>query len=253
MIFDTHAHYDDEAYDDDRDALIEELRAGGVGLIMNACADIGGLKSGAELAKKYPYIYLSAGVHPQDAANMVESDLELIRQAAKNPKTRAIGEIGLDYHYDNTDREIQKKWFLKQAELAKELSLPVMIHDRDAHKDTMEILRYIKNEGGVFHCFSGSVEMAREALDMDMYIAIGGSVTFKNAKTPKEVAAYVPSDRLVIETDSPYLTPTPHRGKRNNSLYLRFVIDTIAELRGEKPEEIERITYENGKRLFNIE
>ncbi len=253
MIFDTHAHYDDEAFDDDRYEVIEKAHESGVGLIMNACADMDGLKSGAELAAKYPYVYISAGVHPQEVGGMTESDIDIIKKAAENEKVKAIGEIGLDYYYENAPRDIQKKWFLRQTELAQELSLPVMIHDRDAHRDTMEILHYAKNEGGVFHCFSGSVEMAREALNMDMYIAIGGSVTFKNSKTPKEVAAYVPSDRLVIETDSPYLTPVPFRGKRNNSSYLRYVVEMLASLRGTDAEEIERITYENGKRLFGID
>jgi len=253
LIFDTHAHYDDEAFDGDRDELLSSLPEGGVGLVMNACTNKESLKTGIALAEKYPFVYTSAGFHPQDLDGLKNSDLELIEQATKNPKVRSIGEIGLDYYYDNSPRDVQKDWFFKQTELALRLRLPVMIHDRDAHKDTLDILHYAKNEGGVFHCFSGSREMAREVLDMDMYIAIGGSVTFKNAKMPKEVAKYIPLNRLVIETDSPYLTPTPFRGKRNNSLYLKYVIEEIAALRGITAEEVERAAYENGMRLFNIE
>lgn len=253
MIFDTHAHYDDDAFDEDRFSLIEDMHKEGVMLIMNACTDIEGLKSGRILAEKYPFVYMSAGVHPHDVGNLCESDMEIIKKAVEYEKVKSIGEIGLDYYYDNSPRDVQKKWFLRQVELAKEVNLPVMIHDRDAHKDTLDILHYAKNEGGVFHCFSGSVEMAREVLDMDMYIAIGGSVTFKNAKMPRAVVEYVPLDKLVIETDSPYLTPVPNRGKRNCSIYLKYVIETIAEIKGLSPEEIEKITYENGKRLFNIE
>ncbi|MCH5185083.1 MAG: TatD family hydrolase [Oscillospiraceae bacterium] len=252
MIFDTHAHYDDSAFDEDRDDILKQIHAGGVELVMNACADIAGLKTGADLAEKYPFVYISAGVHPHDVSNMTEEDIELIRKAAANKKVRSIGEIGLDYYYDNSPRELQKKWFLRQTELARELSLPVMIHDRDAHRDTIDILRHAKNEGGVFHCFSGSKETAREALDMDMYIAIGGSVTFKNSKMPKEIAAYIPLDRMVVETDSPYLTPVPHRGKRNYSLYLKYVTETIAQIRGISADEVERATFENGRRLFGI-
>lgn len=252
MIFDTHAHYDDEAFDEDRDAVLSGLAKEGVGLVLNACANINDLKTGAALAEKYDFIYLSAGVHPQEVADMNEESVSLIKQAAQNPRVRAIGEIGLDYHYDDTPKDIQKKWFSRQVELAQELNLPVMIHDREAHRDTLDILHALKNTGGVFHCFSGSVEMAREVLDMDMYIAIGGSLTFKNAKTPKEVAAYVPLDRLVIETDSPYLAPVPFRGKRNYSAYLSYVVDMLAEIRGMSREEIERVTFENGKKLFGI-
>lgn len=252
MIFDTHAHYDDEAFDEDRDTVLSGLAGEGVGLVLNACASMDDLKTGAFLSEKYDFIYLSAGVHPQEVSDMNEECISLIRQAAKNPRVRAIGEIGLDYHYDDTPKDLQKKWFTRQVELAQELNLPVMIHDREAHRDTLDILHALKNTGGVFHCFSGSVEMAREVLDMDMYIAIGGSLTFKNAKTPKEVAAYVPLDRLVIETDSPYLAPVPFRGKRNYSAYLKYVVAVLAEIRGMSTEEIERVTFENGKKLFGI-
>lgn len=252
MIFDTHAHYDDEAFDDDRDEVLKGLADRGVGLVMNACAGIDDLKTGAALAEKYDFIYLSAGVHPENVSEMSERSIELLKKAAENSRVRAVGEIGLDYHYDDISKDLQKKWFSRQVELAQELNLPVMIHDREAHKDTLDILHALKNEGGVFHCFSGSCEMAREVLDMDMYIAIGGSVTFKNAKMPKEVAAYIPLEKMVIETDSPYLAPTPFRGKRNCSAYLKYVAEMIAQLRGITPEEVERATYENGKRLFNI-
>ncbi len=255
MLFDSHAHYNDEKFDDDRDALLASMPENNVGLIMNSCSSLDEVPLIFGICEKYPFVYASVGVHPHEVGSMTEGDITTLREYAKNPKVRAIGEIGLDYYYDFSPRDIQKKWFARQVELAKELNMPVIIHDRDAHKDCMDILRAcsVRETGGVFHCYAGSVEMAREILDWGMYIAFGGSLTFKNSVRPVEVAKYVPLDRIVIETDCPYLTPVPHRGKRNSSLYIHYVAEKLAEIRGMSAEEIENITYENAKRCFKME
>lgn len=254
MLFDTHAHYTDERFSEDVDEILSSMPANNVGLIMNSCSDIPEIDGILALCEKYPFIYASIGVHPHEAEHMTEKDIDILREYAKNPKVKAIGEIGLDYYYDFSPRDVQKQWFARQIELVKELKLPVIIHDRDAHKDCMDILREhnVRECGGVFHCYAGSVEMAREILDWGMYIAFGGSLTFKKSVKPKEVAKYVPLDRIVIETDSPYLTPEPHRGKRNSSLYVHYVAEKLAEIKGLPIEEIENVTWENGKRLFGI-
>ncbi len=254
MLFDTHAHYTDERFRDDVDEILSSMPENNVGLIMNSCSDIPEIDGILALCEKYPFIYASIGVHPHEAEHMTEKDLDILREYAKNPKVKAIGEIGLDYYYDFSPRDVQKQWFARQVELAKELMLPVIIHDRDAHKDCMDILREhnVRECGGVFHCYAGSVEMAREILDWGMYIAFGGSLTFKKSVKPKEVAKYVPLDRIVIETDSPYLTPEPHRGKRNSSLYVHYVAEKLAEIKGLSIEEIENATWVNGKKLFGI-
>ena len=254
MIFDSHAHYNDARFSEDRDVVLSGLAEQNVGMVMNACAAMEEIEPILALAEKYPFVYASVGVHPHDTVTLCSQDLDRLRKAAKHPKVRAIGEIGLDYFYDNSPREIQKKWFASQLELASELSLPIIIHDRDAHQDTMDILRAhpIPKIGGVFHCYAGSVEMAREILDWGMYIAFGGSLTFKNARRAVENAAYVPLDRILVETDCPYLTPEPYRGKRNDSSYLRYVIAKLSEIKGVPEEEIERITCENAKKCFHI-
>ena len=255
MLFDTHAHYNDEKFAGDRDAVLSSMAENGIGLIMNACSDTSELPDIIGLCEKYSFIYGSAGVHPHEAEKMTENDFELIRKAAAHKKIKAIGEIGLDYFYDFSDREIQKKRFAEQVELAKELGLPVIIHDRDAHKDTMDILRAcgVSGCGGVFHCYAGSTETAREILDWGMYIAFGGSLTFKKSVRPREVAAYVPLDRIVTETDAPYLAPEPQRGRRNDSRYMHFVAAELARIKGVDFETIENATFENGRRLFGIE
>ena len=255
MLFDSHAHYDDEKFDGDRYELLDSMRENNVGYIMNSCSSLSDIPKIFELAERYPFIYLSVGIHPHEVSDTTESDMEALKKACLNPKVKAIGEIGLDYFYDNSPRDLQKKWFVRQIELAEEVSLPIVIHDRDAHGDTMDILKGfdMENIGGEFHCYAGSREMAREILDMGMYIAFGGSLTFKKAVRPREVAAYVPLDRILIETDCPYLTPEPNRGKRNNSIYMKYVVDMLAEIKGVSAEIIENAAMENAKRLFNIE
>ncbi len=255
MIFDSHAHYNDERFTPDRDELLNNMKKNNVGYIMNSCSSLDEIQELYQLSEKYPFIYLSAGIHPHEVSKLTEEDMEKLKLVCKHEKVRAIGEIGLDYYYDNSPRDLQKKWFKRQVEVAKELKLPIIIHDRDAHKDTMDILRDldVRDIGGEFHCYAGSVEMAREILDWGMYIAFGGSLTFKKSVKPAEVLRYTPLDRILIETDCPYLTPEPHRGKRNDSTYLKFVIEKIAEIKNMSVEEIENITLENAKRCFNIE
>lgn len=255
MLFDTHAHYDDEQFDADRDELLSSMPQNNVRLIVNSCAAIEDIPTVTTIAEKYPFVYATAGVHPSDCGELTSSDLDIIEKAAANEKIRAIGEIGLDYYYDDVPKDVQKKWFEAQAQLAKALKMPVVIHDRDAHRDTLDILRAVdvRSTGGVFHCYSGSAEMAREVLDMGMYIAFGGVLTFKNAVRAVDAAKYVPLDRIVLETDSPYLAPVPNRGKRNSSLFIHFVAERLAEIKNISVDEVERVTFENGKKLFNIE
>ncbi|MCC8169580.1 MAG: TatD family hydrolase [Oscillospiraceae bacterium] len=255
MLFDSHAHYNDKRFSEDADEILSSMRENNVGMILNSCSEIAEIPDIFRLCEKYPFMYASIGVHPHEVENLTEKDMDVLREYSKNPKVRAIGEIGLDYFYDFSPRDTQKKWFAEQVELAKELRLPVVIHDRDAHKDSMDILREheVREVGGVFHCYAGSVEMAKEILDWGMYIAFGGSLTFKKSVRPKEVAAYVPLDRIVIETDCPYLTPEPHRGKRNSSFYIHYVAEKLAEIKGIGVEEVENSTFKNAKRLFKIE
>ncbi len=254
MIFDSHAHYNDERFDEDRFDLLRKMPDENVGLIMNSCSEISEIPDILELCEKFDFIYGSVGVHPHCVTDMTEADIDTLSRYSEHEKIKAIGEIGLDYYYDGDYREQQKKWFARQIELSQQLGLPVVIHDRDAHGDCMDILRAYKNNiKGEFHCYSGSVDMAREILDMGMYIAFGGSITFKNAVRPKEVAAYVPLDRLLTETDCPYLTPVPHRGKRNDSRYVIFVIEEIAKIKGIAPATVEEAAFENAKRFFVID
>ncbi|HEX2926481.1 MAG TPA: TatD family hydrolase [Ruminiclostridium sp.] len=254
MIFDTHAHYDDEKFDEDRDSLLKELHENSIAYILNASADLGSLDASMELSGKYDFIYAALGVHPHYAEEMNEEVIEKIRRLSQNSKVVAIGEIGLDYYYDNSPRDIQKYWFERQIELAKELDLPIIIHDRDAHEDTVNIIKKTnaKLVGGIFHCFSGSREMAMDMLKHNLYIAVGGPVTFKNSKKIKEVVEAVPLDKLVVETDCPYLTPEPHRGKRNNSGYLVHTIEKIAEIKGISPAEVSEATLNNAKKVFKL-
>lgn len=255
MLFDTHSHYNDERFKDDVDELLSSMPDNNVGLILNSCSSLDEVPDIFSLCEKYPFMYASVGIHPHEVEFLTDNDIDKLKHFAENPKVKAIGEIGLDYFYDHSPRDLQKKWFAKQIDLAGEIKLPVIIHDRDAHKDCMDILREhnIKDIGGVFHCYAGSVEMAKEILDWGMYIAFGGSLTFKKSVRPIEVAKYVPLDRIVIETDCPYLTPEPHRGKRNSSLYIRYVAEKIAEIKGISLKEVEDATFENGKRCFGIE
>lgn len=254
MFFDTHAHYNDEQFDDNRDELLSSMKENNVGKIMNACASMGELDSIIALVDKYDFMYGAVGVHPSDIGELCESDMDILKKYSQHKKILAIGEIGLDYYYDSSPREVQREWFARQIELAKELKLPIIVHDREAHKDTMDILRacHAEEVGGVLHCFSGSKEMAKEVLDLGMYVAFGGSVTFKNAVKPVEVAQYVPLDMLLLETDAPYLAPVPHRGKRNSSVYLPYVAEKIAELRGISAKEVEEAGMINGMKCFGI-
>lgn len=253
MLFDSHAHYDDARFDADRYELLDMMPQNNVGLIMNACAAMEDIDTIVALCERYAFVYGAVGVHPSDCEALTEADMERLAEVSKHEKIKAIGEIGLDYFYDDAPREVQKKWFARQTELAKELDMPIIVHDRDAHADTMDILRACGAEKGVLHCFSGSREMAREVLDLGLYVAFGGTLTFKNARRAVEAVQYCPLDRILIETDSPYLAPVPMRGQRNSSLFVHYVAEKIAELKGLAVQEVERITFENAKKCFEIE
>ena len=253
-IFDTHAHYDDEDFDTDRYELLESMKEHGVGTIVNIGASMRSCKTTLALAEKYPFVYGALGVHPSDCGTMTEEDIQWIKANAANEKIVAIGEIGLDYYWDNVERDVQKKWFVRQLEIAKETGLPVIIHSRDAAQDTLEIMKaeHKDTTGGVIHCLSYGVEMAREYLNMDYFIGVGGVLTFKNGKKLKEVVEYAPMDKRVLETDCPYLAPVPYRGKRNSSLYLTHVVEEMAAIKGMSVEDVIRVTAENAKRLYRL-
>ncbi len=250
-IFDTHAHYDDECFDEDRFELFDEMLSSSVSGIINCGCTVESSKKSIAFAEKYPQIYAAVGIHPQNAAEESEDALARIGELAKHKRVVAIGEIGLDYHYDYTPKDMQIEYFEKQILLAKELDLPVIVHDREAHQDCVEMLLKHKPQG-VMHCFSGSVETAKQLTDIGFYIGLGGSVTFKNAKKPAEAAASIDIDRLLLETDCPYMTPVPFRGKRNNSALIEYTAEKIAELRGITAQEVIDKARENAYRLFNI-
>lgn len=253
MLFDTHAHYDDESFDADRDAVLTALPEQGVGLILNPGCDVESSRKAVRYAAAYPHVYAAVGIHPENCGGCTAGDLDAIRALAQLPKTVAIGEIGLDYYWtENPPRDFQQQVLRQQLALARELALPVIIHDREAHADTLAIVREFPGVTGVFHCFSGSPEMARELLKMGWYLGFDGPVTYKNARRAPEVAAVTPLDRMLIETDSPYMTPVPYRGRRNDSGYVHLVAEKLAEWKGVTPEEMARVTTENGKRLFRI-
>lgn len=252
MIFDTHAHYDDKAFDEDREELLSSMPLKGVGLILDPGCDVISSKTALALSEKYPYVYAAVGIHPEELGEDPHSALEEIQKLAAHKKCRAIGEIGLDYYWDVSRKEEQKEIFAAQLALACELDLPVIVHDRDAHGDCLEIVSRFPAARGVFHCFSGSAETAEELLQRGWYLGFDGPVTYKNARKALEVLAITPLERLLVETDSPYMSPVPMRGKRNDSSNLVYIINKIAEVKGLAPEEIERITFENGKRLFRI-
>ncbi|MCX7780873.1 MAG: TatD family hydrolase [Negativicutes bacterium] len=253
MLFDSHAHLDDKRFEGERDEIIARAAAAGVTEILNAGADMDSSRRAIKLAAKYPGVYASVGIHPHDAKEAVKDDYEQMAAWAALPKVVAIGEIGLDYYYDHSPRDIQQKVFIRQLDVARQTNKPIIIHDRDAHAD---VLSLVKKEGtgltGVFHCFSGSLEMAREVLKMGYYISIAGPVTFANAAKLKEIARQVPLERLLIETDCPYLTPQPHRGKRNEPAFVRLVAEEIARLRNIEPEALAAATTANARRLFGI-
>lgn len=254
MLFDTHAHLDDSRFDEDRSKVIGQCRDEGVELILNAGCDLRTSLKSIALAKEYDFIYAAVGIHPHDAKSIDKDTLSVISDLAANAKVKAIGEIGLDYHYDFSPRDVQKQRFMEQIDLAKQLKLPIIVHDRESHGDIMDIFKKmnVRGMGGVLHSFSGSVEMARECLKLGFYLSISGPITFKNAIKTVEVVREVPLDMLLIETDSPYLTPVPYRGERNYPGYVRHVAEKLAEIKGISFEEVAQKTLENGKLLFNI-
>jgi len=254
MIFETHAHYDDEAFDIDRDELLKSIQDSDIEYVVNVGASIESCKATLELTRNYKKFYGAIGVHPSDTAELDEEKFGWLKKALQEPKIVSVGEIGLDYYWDTPDREIQKLWFERQMELAKEVKLPAIIHSRDAAADTLDMIKScdLGQVGGVIHCFSYGKEMAKAYLDMGFYLGIGGVVTFKNSKKLKEVVEYTPIEQIVLETDSPYLSPEPNRGKRNTSLNLTYVAKEIATLKGMDYEEVIAITYENAKRMYKI-
>ncbi len=258
MIFDTHAHYDDEAFDGDREALLESMPGLGVGLVVNIGASLRSCRKTIELMDRYSFVYGALGIHPGDCGELTEEDMQWLKVQCIVHRLRgkcvAVGEIGLDYYWNDPEPAIQQKWFRRQLEIAKELSLPVVIHTRDAAQDTITIMKEenAREIGGVIHCYAYSKETARDFLDMGFYFGIGGVLTFKNGRKLKEAVEYLPMDRIVLETDSPYLSPEPNRGKRNSSLNLPYVIQAMAQIKGMGVEDVERITWENACRLYGL-
>ena len=253
MLFDTHAHLNDRAFDPDREALMASFADAGVGLVMNTGCSLESSREVVAMTEKYPWLYASVGSHPDAADEVNGAVLEEYRKLCKlNPKVKAIGEIGLDYHYEDIPREIQQKAFRMQMALAEELGLPVIVHERDAHEDGLAIVKEFPKVKGVFHCYSGSAEMARQLVELGWYIGFTGVLTFKNARKAVETAASIPLDRIVLETDCPYMAPEPFRGKRCHPGYLYRMAEKLAEIRGISLEEVHAATYENGKRLYRI-
>ena len=253
MLFDTHAHYDDEAFDPDRREVLAGLPQRGVGLVVDPGCTLTSSEKAVALAAEFPHVNAAVGLHPENCHDFQPEQIERLRQLARREKVVAIGEVGLDYYWEeNPPREFQQQVFRRQLALARELQLPVIVHDREAHADTLSIVREFPDVTGVFHCFSGSPEMAQELLKLGWYLGFDGPVTYKNARRAPEVAAVTPLDRMLIETDSPYMTPVPYRGKRNDSGYVRLVAEKLAEWKGVAPEEMARHTTENGKRQVRI-
>lgn len=253
-IFDTHAHYDSGSFNADRDAVLSALPEAGVELVVNPGCDVPSSQAAVALAERYPHVYAAVGIHPEDCAGCTDADFDTVRALCAHEKVVAIGEIGLDYYWpENPPRDFQKEVFRRQIELALELDLPVIIHDREAHADSLDMVLAYPALRGVFHCFSGSPEMAQELLKRGWYLGFNGPITYKNARRAPEVAAVTPLDRMVVETDAPYLTPVPFRGKRNDSRYLSYVLETLAAWKGVTPEEMADIALENGKRLYGLE
>lgn len=251
-IFDTHSHYDDEKFNPDREAILNNLQSQGVSLVVSCGCDIDSTQFNFDLAQKYDYIYFAAGFHPENLQGATLDDLKIIEKFAQNKKCVAIGEIGLDYHWMDSPKEVQREFFEAQIELAKKLDIPVIVHDRDAHGDTLDILKSTKPKG-VVHCFSGSREMAREIIRLGMYIGLNGVVTFPNARKSLEVVKEIPIERLVLETDCPYLAPTPVRGKRNDSSNIPYIAEKISEVLGIDAQELLDITNNNAKKLYNLD
>ena len=253
-IFDTHAHYDADQFASDREAVLSALPAAGVGLVVDPGCDVASSREAAALAERFDHVYAAAGIHPEDCAGCTDADFDAIRELCRREKVVAVGEIGLDYYWkENPPRDFQEQVFRRQIELALELDLPVIIQDREAHGDSLRIVLDYPGLRGVFHCFSGSPEMAQELLKRGWYLGFDGPITYKNAKRAPEVAAITPMDRIVIETDAPYMAPVPFRGKRNDSRLLPYVVEKLAEWKGVTPEEMTDITWQNGLRLFRLE
>lgn len=253
-IFDTHAHYDDEAFEEDRDILLAGLPQQGIARVVNVGASLASCKKARALAESYPHIYCAIGVHPSETAELTEDSFVWLKEQCTYEKCVAVGEIGLDYHWEEPSPAVQKEWFVRQLHLAKEMGKPVIIHSRDAAKDTADIMtaEHAGETGGVVHCFSYTKEMAKIFLDMGFYIGIGGVLTFKNAKKLKEAAEYIPMERIVLETDCPYLSPEPNRGKRNNSLNIPYVVTTLAQIKGISEEEVRKAAWENSHKLYGL-
>ena len=253
-IFDTHAHYDDRAFTEDMDELLRNMHDKGVERIVNIGCSMNSSRKIAEMVKEYDFLYGTVGVHPNDVDNLTEQDMQVLIDLSKHDKILAIGEIGLDYHYDGIDKDSQKRWFVEQLNVAKQEKLPVVIHSRDAAKDTLDIMKaeHAGTTGGVIHCFSYGVEMAREYLNMGYYIGVGGVVTFKNGRKLKEVVEYTPLERIVLETDAPYLAPVPFRGKRNCSIYLQYVAEEIAAIKNVPVEQVYEMTFENAEKMYHL-
>ena len=253
-IFDTHAHYDADQFASNREAVLTALPAAGVGLVVDPGCDVASSREAVALAERFDHVYAAVGIHPEDCDGCTDADFDVIRELCRREKVVAVGEIGLDYYWkENPPRDFQEQVFRRQIELALELDLPVIIHDREAHGDSLRIVLDYPGLRGVFHCFSGSPEMAQELLKRGWYLGFDGPITYKNAKRAPEVAAITPMDRIVIETDAPYMAPVPFRGKRNDSRLLPYVVEKLAEWKGVTPEEMTDITWQNGKRLFGLE
>ncbi len=253
MFFDTHAHYDDVQFDTDRDELLAAVRAAGVSIVVDPGSDLESSKKAADIAQTHDFIYFAAGIHPEQAGELDDASLAAIAELCRRPKAVAVGEIGLDYHYENYPREVQRAAFRRQLELARELRMPVIVHSRDAMADTLNIVEDFPDLTGVFHCFSGSWESAREILDLGWYLSFTGVITFKNARRSLEVIAKMPRERLMLETDSPYMAPVPVRGQRNSSVNLRYIAAAAADVLGLSVEETARLTAENGRKFFALD
>ncbi len=254
MLIDSHAHLNDERFDDDREQVINSLIKSGIELVLNPSYDLESSKISVNMAKQYSMIYAAVGTHPHDSKDMNDDTLEIYKSYALEDKVIAIGEIGLDYHYNNSSRDVQKKWFREQIRLAKSLDMPYIVHDREAHEDIFNIMKEEMNSGarGILHCYSGSVEMAREFIKMGFMISLGGPVTFKNAKVAKKVALEIPLEYLLIETDSPYMAPEPNRGKRNEPSYVKYVAEEIAKIKNIEYNQVVEKTNANFKKLFDL-
>lgn len=253
MIFDTHAHYDDKQFDEDRELLLDSMQAGGVGTIVNASATVESWDKVLELTKEYPFVYGMIGVHPDEVGALDEEKFARMERLLQEEKVVAVGEIGLDYYWDNESHEVQKRWFIRQLELARKWNMPVNIHSREAAADTLEIMKkYAQGMKAIIHCYSYSKEMAEEYVKMGYLIGVGGVVTFKNARRLKETVEAIPLSHIVLETDCPYLAPEPNRGKRNSSLNLSYVAQAIADLKGVTAEEVIKVTEENAKAFYGI-